>query len=131
MPPKIAKLAGLGAFSACAGLVAVYLLLVLITQPSSRGGIDSINAAVAWISLGGLILALIVVHVAIGNSSCDWRRARTFGTRSSRQKIKSNPTLRIHTNKCTNCSLKNQSSSPRASGALVLNSSFVLIRVNS
>jgi hypothetical protein len=66
MPPKIAKLAGLGAFGACAALVAVYLLLVLITRPSSRGGIDSINAAVAWISLGGLIFALIAVHVAIG-----------------------------------------------------------------
>lgn len=66
MPPKIAKLAGLGAFGACAGLLAIYLLLVVITRPSPRGGMDSVNAAVAWISLGGLFLALIVVHVAIG-----------------------------------------------------------------
>jgi hypothetical protein len=66
MPPKIAKLAGLGAFGACAGLLGLYGLLVFITRPSPDGGIDPINAAVAWISLGGLILALVVIHVAIG-----------------------------------------------------------------
>jgi hypothetical protein len=56
MPPKIAKLAGLGAFGACAGLLAAYLGLIFLTRPM----------AVAWIALGGLILALIAVHVAIG-----------------------------------------------------------------
>jgi membrane associated rhomboid family serine protease len=66
MPPKIAKLAGLGAFGACAGLLAAYLGLIFLTRPMARGGIDSINASVAWIALGGLILALIAVHVAIG-----------------------------------------------------------------
>jgi hypothetical protein len=66
MPPRIAKLAGLGAFGACAGLLALYLGLVFITRPTSSGGIDRINAAVAWISLGGLIVALIAAHVAIG-----------------------------------------------------------------
>lgn len=65
MPPKIAKLAGLGAFGACAGLLALYLGLVFITRPTG-GGIDTINATVAWIALGGVILALIAVHVAIG-----------------------------------------------------------------
>jgi hypothetical protein len=66
MPPKIAKLAGLGAFGACAGLLALYLGLVFLTRPVAGGGIDGINSAVAWISLGGLIFALIVVHVVIG-----------------------------------------------------------------
>ena len=66
MPPKIAKLAGLGAFGACAGLLGVYLLLVYLTRPASSGGIDVINAVVAWISLGGLFAALIIVHVVIG-----------------------------------------------------------------
>jgi hypothetical protein len=66
MPPRIAKLAGLGAFGASAGLFALFLLLVFISQPSSSGGIDTINAAVAWIALGGLFAALIVVHVVIG-----------------------------------------------------------------
>jgi len=66
MPPKIAKLAGLGAFGACAGLLALYLGLIFLTRPLARGGIDSINASVAWIALGGVILALIAVHIAIG-----------------------------------------------------------------
>jgi len=66
MPPKFARLAGLGALGACAGLFGLYLLLVVVTRPSRSGGIDSVNAAVAWISLGGVFLALIVVHVVIG-----------------------------------------------------------------
>ena len=66
MPPKIAKLAGLGAFGACAGLLALYLLIAFLSRPTSRGGIDAVNAAVAWISLAGVIAALIIVHVAIG-----------------------------------------------------------------
>ena len=66
MPPKIAKLAGLGAFGACAGLLALYAALVFISMPSPLHGIDRINAAVAWISLGGLFAALIIAHVAIG-----------------------------------------------------------------
>jgi len=66
MPPRIAKLAGLGAFGACAGLFALFLFLIYLTRPVARGGIDPVNAAVAWIALGGLFFALIVVHVVIG-----------------------------------------------------------------
>jgi membrane associated rhomboid family serine protease len=66
MPPKIARLAGLGAFGACAGLLALYLFLVYLTRPATRGGIDLVNAVVAWIALGGLFAALIIVHVVIG-----------------------------------------------------------------
>lgn len=66
MPPKIAKLAGLGAFGACAGLLGLYLLLVFLTRPRTSGGIDIINAVVAWIALGGLFAALIGIHVVIG-----------------------------------------------------------------
>ena len=66
MSPRIAKLAGLGAFAASGGLLLVYLGLVYLTRPTSRGGIDSINAVVTWISLGGVFLALIGAHVLIG-----------------------------------------------------------------
>jgi hypothetical protein len=66
MPPKIAKLAGLGAFGACAGLFALYLGLVFLTRPRPAGGIDITNAAVAWIALGGVFAALIIIHVVIG-----------------------------------------------------------------
>ncbi|MEX2178181.1 MAG: hypothetical protein WD801_05695 [Gemmatimonadaceae bacterium] len=65
MPPKIARLAGLGAFGACAGLAALYLLVVLISRPSSNG-IDATNAVVTWIAVGGVVAALIVAHVVIG-----------------------------------------------------------------
>ena len=66
MPPKIARLAGLGAFGACAGLFALYLLIVYMSRPTRTGGLDATQAAVVWIALGGLFAALIIVHVAIG-----------------------------------------------------------------
>lgn len=66
MPPKYAKLAGLGAMGAGAGLLALFAFLVFITRPVPRGGIDMVNAVVTWISLGGLFVALILVHVLIG-----------------------------------------------------------------
>jgi len=76
MPPKIARLAGLGAFAACAGLVLLYLLLVYLTRPTARGGIDTINAVVTWIALGGVFLALIGAHVVIGRRLLDMARGR-------------------------------------------------------
>jgi hypothetical protein len=66
MPPKIARLAGLGAFGAGAGLLALYLALVFLSRPTRVGGIDLTTALVAWISLGGVFVALILVHIAIG-----------------------------------------------------------------
>ena len=66
MPPGVARLAGLGAFGACAGFLALYLLLIFVTRPSRTGGIDATLAVVTWIALGGLFFTLIAVHVVIG-----------------------------------------------------------------
>jgi hypothetical protein len=66
MPPKIAKLAGLGAFAASVGLAALWAYLMYVMRPTGRGGIDSTSAIVAWISLSGMFLALIGAHVVIG-----------------------------------------------------------------
>jgi hypothetical protein len=66
MPPRIARLAGLGAFAACAGLALLFLFLLYVTRPNPRGGIDTTNAIVTWISLGGVFAALIGAHVLIG-----------------------------------------------------------------
>ena len=65
MPPKIARLAGLGALGACGGFLALYVGLVLLTLPGARDGIDLTNSIIAWISLSGVFAALIVVHVVI------------------------------------------------------------------
>ena len=65
MQSKIARLAGLGAYGACGGLLALLAGLVYLTLPTSTNGIDLTNALVSWISLSGVIAALIVVHVAI------------------------------------------------------------------
>ena len=66
MPPKVARLAGLGAFAAAGGLALLFLLFAYVTRPTARGGIDTINAVVTWISVGGLFVALIAAHVVIG-----------------------------------------------------------------
>jgi hypothetical protein len=66
MRTRIARLAGLGAFAAGGGLAVLYLLLIYVTRPTARGGIDMINAVVTWIALGGVIVALIGAHVLIG-----------------------------------------------------------------
>jgi hypothetical protein len=66
MPPRIARLAGLGAFAACGGLALLFVLLVYVTRPNPRGGIDTTNAIVTWISLAGVFAALIGVHLLIG-----------------------------------------------------------------
>jgi hypothetical protein len=71
MPPKVARLAGLGAFAASVGLALLFLLLLYLTRPTARGGIDSVNAAVTWIALGGVFLALIGAHVLIGRRLLD------------------------------------------------------------
>jgi hypothetical protein len=66
MASRIARLAGLGAFAASGGLALLYLLLIYVTRPTARGGIDMINAVITWIALGGVIVALIAAHVLIG-----------------------------------------------------------------
>jgi hypothetical protein len=66
MPPKIAKLAGLGAFAACGGIAALYLLFVYGTRPAQSAGMDGTLRFIAWLSVAGVLLALLGVHVVIG-----------------------------------------------------------------
>ena len=66
MPPKIARLAGLGAFGACAGFVALFAYVAYLSRPTPTGGIVSGLSVVVWISLALVVVALIAVHVAIG-----------------------------------------------------------------
>ena len=73
MPERIRKLLALGAVGACFGLVAVFALLVWLTIPRSGGGIDGTNATVAWISVAGVIVALVGVHLLIAKRLWDGR----------------------------------------------------------
>lgn len=66
MPPKIARLAGLGAFAAGGGIAAVYLLFVYLTRPTSSAGLDGTERFLSWFTVAGVLLALLVVHVVIG-----------------------------------------------------------------
>ena len=66
MPPRLARLAGFGAFGAIALFVALFALIAYASLPGDTGGIDSIQAAVTWISVGLVILALAALHVVLG-----------------------------------------------------------------
>ena len=66
MPPKIARLAGLGAFAACGGIAALYALFVFITRPTAFAGLDGTLRFISWFTVAGVLLALLGVHVVFG-----------------------------------------------------------------
>ena len=66
MPPRLAKLAGLGAFGAIALFVALFALIAYVSFPRDTGGIDATLAAVTWISVGVVIVALAALHIVLG-----------------------------------------------------------------
>ena len=66
MPPRIAKLAGMGAFGAIAFFVALFAFIFWVSAPRAHGGIDSISAIVVWISLAVVLLGLVALHVVLG-----------------------------------------------------------------
>ena len=74
MPPRIARLAGLGAFAACAGIAALYLLVVWGTRPTGGSGMDGTLRFITWLSVGGVFLALLGVHVMLGRRLLDLAR---------------------------------------------------------
>ena len=66
MPPRIARLAALGAFAACGGIVALFALFVFITRPPPTAGMDGTLRFLSWMSVAGVLLALLGVHVLFG-----------------------------------------------------------------
>jgi hypothetical protein len=66
MPPKIARLAALGAYGACAGFIALFAYVAFISAPSPTGGIMMSLSVVTWISLALVTLSLIGLHVVLG-----------------------------------------------------------------
>ena len=66
MPPKIARLAGLGAYGACAGMIAIFALLIFGTRHTATGGLLPTLSFVTWISMAVVFASLIAAHIAIG-----------------------------------------------------------------
>ncbi len=60
------RLAGLGALAASLGLLALFALFVLWTRPAENSGLNWSSAWVLWISVGGIVAALVAVHVVYG-----------------------------------------------------------------
>lgn len=65
-PPRIARLAGLGAYGATAGLVLLFLALGYASRHTLTGGMRTDLAWVTWISLAVLFAAIIAAHVYLG-----------------------------------------------------------------
>lgn len=79
MPKNITKLAGLGAFAACAGFLALFGLVAYISRHTSTGGMMPVLSTVTWISVGLVVIALIAVHVAIGKQLLSLDRGESRG----------------------------------------------------
>lgn len=65
MPPKFARLAGLGAFGACAGMLGLFALIMYFTRHTATGGMGWDLAILTWISLAIVFAALIGAHVLV------------------------------------------------------------------
>ena len=79
MSPKIARLAGLGAFGACACFVALYAYVAFLSRHTATGGMTPALSAVTWISLAVVVLAMIVAHIAIGKQLLQVAEGRPGG----------------------------------------------------
>jgi hypothetical protein len=66
VPPKIARLAGLGAFAACGGFILLFALLAWASRHTPTGGMMPVLSWVTWLSVALVIVALIAVHVYLG-----------------------------------------------------------------
>ena len=80
MPPRLAKLAGLGAFGAIALFVALFALIAYASFPRDGGGIDNTLAAVTWISIGVVIVAMAALHIVLGRQLLELGRDRDRDT---------------------------------------------------
>jgi hypothetical protein len=67
MPPKIARLAGLGAYGASAGMLGLFALIMFFTRHTPTGGMTWDLSILLWVALAVVFAALIAAHVAIGN----------------------------------------------------------------
>ena len=79
MPPKFARLAGLGAFAACGGFVLLFVLLAWVSRHTPTGGMMPVLSWVTWVSVALVVLALIGVHVYLGRQLLRLARGEKTG----------------------------------------------------
>lgn len=63
---QIHRLMGFGALGASGFFLLIYAGFLFITRPGGDAGMDWTHRVVSWIGVGGIIAALIAVHVVIG-----------------------------------------------------------------
>ena len=63
---RLQQLAGLGAFAVCLGILGAYALIAYISTPKGSAGIDGAHAAIVYLGVGMVALALVAVHVVLG-----------------------------------------------------------------
>ncbi len=66
MPPRFARLAGLGAFGVIGLFALLYILVIWTTLPTSNNGMTPVLDVVTWIAIGCIIGGIVVAHVAVG-----------------------------------------------------------------
>ena len=77
LPARFHLLAALGALGATGGFALIYALVVWVSRPSKTGGMDPTQSYITWIAVGGLVVALIAVHVVFAQQlRAEDRRSR-------------------------------------------------------
>jgi len=76
MSPKVARLAGLGAFGACGLFVLIYAYVVYLSRHTTTGGMMQSLSTLTWISLALVVLALIAAHIPLGRQLLDIANGR-------------------------------------------------------
>jgi hypothetical protein len=79
MPSKLIRMLGLGALAATGAFLALFALIVYASRPTPWSGLDSTNRLLAWVSLGGVFLAIIGVHVLLGRRLLALARGGRYG----------------------------------------------------
>jgi hypothetical protein len=59
---RVVRPAAFGALGAAAGILGLYVLIVMSTLPY-RGGLDMTSSLITWVSVGGVVTLLIAVHL--------------------------------------------------------------------
>lgn len=72
---KHGKLAALGARGVAVGCVALFAFMVWVVSPSPTGGIDGVQATIAYLGMGIPLAAIIAVHLVFARQLANYARS--------------------------------------------------------